>query len=67
MSAPPPLSAELRAKYNNLAASGAALAAVLEGNKTITSADLSRNEMGDETMVAVAKMLEKNTGSIAPP
>ena len=53
---------ELRAKYNNLAASGAALAAVLEGNKTITSADLSRNEMGEETMVAVAKMLEKNTG-----
>ena len=43
-------------------ASGAALAAVLEGNKTITSADLSRNEMGEETMVAVAKMLEKNTG-----
>ena len=53
---------ELRVKYNNLAASGAALAAVLEGNKTITSADLSRNEMGEETMVAVAKMLEKNTG-----
>ena len=53
---------ELRAKYNNLAASGAALAAVLEGNKTITSADLSRNEMGEETMVVLAKMLEKNTG-----